>query len=103
MPSVPRIRRAVPHGSVFRREPGQGLPVVALIRWHHGINRTVPATATAWTREAVEITWEPEIGAGLRTDWIPAGDVTREIDIPSPADDVALPPHTVSGEPRGRW
>jgi len=103
MPSVPRIRRAVPHGSVFRREPGQGLPVVALIRWHHGINRTVPATATAWTREAVEIAWEPEIGAGLRTDWIPASDVTREIDIPNLADDVALPPHTVSGEPKQRW
>jgi hypothetical protein len=99
MTSAPRIRRATPHGAVSRREPGQGLPVVAVIRWQHGINRTVPATATAWTRDAVEISWEPEIGAGLRTDWIPAVDVTREIDLPSPPDDVAVP---LKG-PRSPW
>ena len=103
MPSVPRIRRATPHGSVFRREPGEGLPVVAVIRWHHGINRTVPATATAWTRDAVEITLDPEKLKKMRTDWIPASDVTREIDLPDLADDTALPPHTVSGGPKSRW
>ncbi|GAB6897767.1 hypothetical protein [Kineosporia succinea] len=103
MPSVPRIRRATPHGAVHRLEKGEGLPVVAVIRWHHGINRTVPATATAWTRDAVEISWEPAIGEGLRTDWVAATDVTREIDLPDLADDTALPPHTISGQSKRRW
>jgi hypothetical protein len=74
MPSVPRILRAVPRGGITR--PEQGIPVVAWIRWHSGTVQDVPALATAWTREAVEVTWEaPQ--QGLRSDWIPAAAVRR--------------------------
>jgi hypothetical protein len=55
--------------------------------------------ATAWTRDAVEITWELA-GEGLRTDWIPAADVRRSADAARP---VKVPPHTQAGKPRPRW
>jgi hypothetical protein len=97
MSSVPRIVRVVPRGAITRAE--QGIPVLARIRWHHGAEPVVPATATAWTRDAVEITWEVP-GLGLRSDWIPAADVHRSADPASSADD---PPHTQAGTPRGRW
>lgn len=99
MPSVPRIVRALPHGPITR--PEHHLPVVARIRWHHGAEQDVPAIATAWTREAVEISWEVSVGAGLRSDWVPASDVRRSMDDPvSPVD---VPPHTRAGKPRARW
>jgi hypothetical protein len=75
MTTVPRILRAMPRGGVTR--PEIGIPVLALIRWHGGRDVEVPAVAAAWTRDAVEIAWEPVEGAGLRTDWIPADDVRR--------------------------
>jgi hypothetical protein len=99
MPSVPRIVRAVPHGPITR--PEQGLPVVARIRWHHGVEQEVPATATAWTRDGVEISWEVTIGAGLRSDWIPAADVRRSLT--EPISPVNVPPHTRAGKPKNRW
>ena len=75
MPTMPRIARAVPKGSISRPEP-PGLPVFARLRWHDGRDTDVPAIATAWTRDAVEITWDAP-GLGLRSDWIAAIDVRR--------------------------
>jgi hypothetical protein len=97
MPSVPRIVRLAPHGAITR--PAQGIPVLARIRWHHGEEREIPVIAIAWTRDAVEITWEPGVG-DLRSDWIPADDVRRAGDPPKP---VNMPPHTKAGGPRARW
>jgi hypothetical protein len=98
MPSVPRIIRAVPKGAITR--PEQPLPVLATIRWHHGVDKDVLAIAIAWTRDAAEIAWEIEVGKGFRTDWIPATDVRRSLDAPAPVNDV---PHTRAGRPRARW
>jgi hypothetical protein len=97
MPSVPRIVRAVPKGPITR--PPQGIPVIATIRWHHGVEQDLPATAEAWTSEAVQITWE-EPNLGLQSDWIPARDVRRSGAAANPAD---VPPHTRAGRPRARW
>jgi hypothetical protein len=72
---MPRIARAVPKGPISRPKP-PGLPVFARLRWHDGRDTDVAAIATAWTRDAVEITWEAP-GLGLRSDWIPAADVRR--------------------------
>ena len=74
MPIVPRIIRANPTGRTTR--PAQGIPVIARIRWLNGDVTEVRALATAWTRDAVEITWHLP-GAGQRADWIPAQDVRR--------------------------
>lgn len=98
MHSVPRIVRAVPQGGVTR--PEQGIPVLALLRWHDGREVEVPATATAWTREAVEITWDaPAIG--LHADWIPAEDVRRSAQ--SPRAPVERLPRATTDRPRSRW
>jgi hypothetical protein len=97
MPSVPRIVRAAPRGPVTR--PEQGIPVNVLIRWHSGEEVTVPAVATAWTQDAVEITWEaPELG--LRSDWIPAGDVSRP---DARGRRAQSPPRNRTGTPKPRW
>jgi hypothetical protein len=49
-------------GVDHRPEP-PGLPVFARQRWHDGRDTDVPAIATAWTRDAVEIAWDaPGIG-----------------------------------------
>jgi hypothetical protein len=98
MSSVPRIVRVAPRGAITR--PEVGIPVIARIRWHHGAEPEVPATVTAWTREAVEITWEVP-GLGLRSDWIPAGDVRRPGEPRRAEPDIA--PHTRAGKPRQRW
>ncbi len=46
------------------------------IHWYSGETALIPATAVAWTHDAVEIQWEaPELG--LRRDWVPAQDVSR--------------------------
>ncbi len=88
MPDQPRIDRAAAEGRIIR--PGQPLPVIATIRWHHGVVQEVPAIAVAWTTQAVEIQWEMERGQGLRTDWVPAcdirrgGDKSRSVKPPSP-------------------
>jgi hypothetical protein len=83
MAVMPRIQRAVPKGSITRPE-APGLPVFAVLRWHDGRDTDVPAIATAWTRDAVEITWDAP-GLGLRSDWIPAADVRRTA-APQPDD-----------------
>ena len=75
MPAMPRIAPAVPRGPITRPEP-PGLPVFATLRWYDGRDTDVPAIAIAWTRDAVEIAWEAP-GLGLRSDWVPAGDVRR--------------------------
>ncbi len=64
------------------------------------VEQEVPATATAWTRDGVEVSWEVTIGSGLRSDWIPAVDVRRSLTEVSP---VNVPPHTHAGQPRKRW
>jgi hypothetical protein len=84
MPAVPRILRAIPRGSISR--PEQGIPVIARLRWQHGAEQDVLATAIAWTRDAVEVTWEMEAGEGLRADWIPAHDVRRLGESPKPVN-----------------
>jgi hypothetical protein len=74
MSTVPRIVRAAPRGPIST--PEQGIPVNVLIRWYSGETALIPATAVAWTHDAVEIQWEaPELG--LRRDWVPAEDVSR--------------------------
>lgn len=75
MASDPSIERATPRGAVTR--PEQGIPVLARIHWlAEARDDHVPAIATAWTRDAVEATWNgPE---GLRSDWLPAGYISRE-------------------------
>jgi len=72
--SVPRIIRALPHGPISR--PEAGIPVFATIHWANGGEQLVPAIATAWTRDAVEVTWGVD-RSGLRSDWIPAEYVRR--------------------------
>lgn len=97
MSSLPRIVRAVPHGPITR--PEHVLPVVVRIRWHHGVEQEAPAIATAWTKDAVQVSWEVTVGDGLRSDWIPAADVRRSlVDTAAP---VNVPPHTRAGKPRG--
>ena len=83
MGQAPRILRAIPQGPITR--PEQGIPVVAILRWHHGQNSEVSATATAWTRTEVEITWTTPWG-DQREDWIPAGQVRRERPSADPHD-----------------
>jgi hypothetical protein len=99
MPAVPRIRRATPKG--IPTHPERGIPVIARIRWNHGVDQDVPAVAIGWTSEAVEISWEMETGEGYRTDWVSANDIRRPGE-PAP-DEEPQPPHTVAGQPRGRW
>ena len=82
MVSVPRIIRAVPHGPIHR--PEVGIPAIARLRWASGDEEDVPATALAWTREAVEIMWADQVGETLRTDWVEAGDVRRTLAEPKP-------------------
>jgi hypothetical protein len=96
VPTMPRIARAIPKGSISRPEP-PGLPVFARLRWHDGRDTDVPAIATAWTREAVEITWEAP-GIGLRSDWIDARDVRRSA---TELHDQPAPPPSSRGQ-RGR-
>ena len=92
MPTIPRIVRAVPRGSITRPEP-PGLPVMASIRWHDDRDQDVPAIATAWTPVAVEITWDwPHLG--LRSSWIPAEDVRRTV------DPTGQPAQPAPGQPR---
>lgn len=73
---TPRLARAIPSNPVTR--PDTGIPVIATLHWNDGQTTEVAALATAWTRDAVEITWtwgprtrEP------RSDWIPAEHVRR--------------------------
>jgi hypothetical protein len=96
VPTMPRIARAIPKGSISRPEP-PGLPVLARIRWYDGRDTDVPAIATAWTREAVEITWDAP-GLGLRSDWIDARDVRRSA---SELSEQPSPPPISRGQ-RGR-
>ena len=53
MTSEPDILRATPRGSITT--PKVGIPVLATIRWRDGGEQDVPATAMAWTAEAVEV------------------------------------------------
>lgn len=74
MSLVPRIVRAAPRGPIST--PAEGIPVNVLIRWYSGETALIPATAVAWTHDAVEIQWEaPDLG--MRRDWVPAEDVSR--------------------------
>jgi hypothetical protein len=94
---MPRIARAIPRGPVSR--PEHAIPVFACIRWYDGRDTDVPAFATAWTSDAVEITWEAP-GLGLRTDWVPAADVRRTNEQRSTEP---RPPSTRGRTTRPRW
>jgi hypothetical protein len=52
------------------------IPVLATLHWLDGTDADVPASALAWTKDAVEVAWE-QPPVGLTRDWIPAGDVRR--------------------------
>ena len=99
MPSLPRIVRALPRGPITR--PAQALPVIVRIRWHHGTEQETLAIATAWTKDAVEVSWEVRTGAGMRSDWIPVADVRRSIAETAPAAEP--PPHTRAVMPTDHW
>jgi hypothetical protein len=98
MAAVPRIARAVPHGPIHR--PELGIPTIARLRWAAGNDQDVPATAVAWTADAVEILWAARPGEPLRTDWIDARDVRRTLAEPEP--DPSRPPTTRSLRGAGR-
>lgn len=73
MTPAPRIRRALPEGTVIT--PDDGIPVTVTLVFHGGFTEEVDALAVAWTPQAVEIEWT---GAwGLRRDWVAAQDVRR--------------------------
>jgi hypothetical protein len=97
MSAVPRIARAIPHGSITR--PEVGIPVVARLRWASGQDVDVVAMAVAWTRDAVEVRWQH--GDEFRTDWIPAGDVRRNLD--DPPRDSGRPPSSRGQPKKNRW
>ena len=73
----------LPHGPVAQSGPRgpittakQPLPVLATLRFLDGLDLDVPAIATAWTKDSVQVVWEqPNIG--LSREWIPAHDVLR--------------------------
>ena len=72
--SGPDIVKVVPKGPITRH--AVGIPVLATLHHERGGEFDVPATATAWTRDAVEVTWSaPHVG--LTSDWVPAMDVRR--------------------------
>lgn len=74
MSTTPTIVSIAPRGPITR--PETGIPVLATLHPIEGDEFDVPATATAWTRDAVQVTWNaPAIG--LTSDWIPAIDVRR--------------------------
>ena len=70
--STSDVVRAMPRGSQFRPE----LPLPVLVTLHRVRGEfDAPASATAWTRDAVEVSWlAPE---GLVSTWVPANDVRR--------------------------
>ena len=74
MPSVPRIRRAIP-ASTARRAVSP-IPVVVRIIWHAGPDTEHPALVLAWTASEVEVQWRPPVG-DVRSDWIRADQVLR--------------------------
>jgi hypothetical protein len=75
MSVVPRIARAIPHGTITR--PAVGIPVIARLRWANGQDVDVAAVAIAWTSKAVEVRWQNHEES--RADWIPAADVRRTV------------------------
>ena len=86
----PQIARVVPKGPVTRSIAG--IRLVARLRWPDGRAIDVPATAIAWTEDAVEIRWEYQ--GKVRTDWVAVGDVRRDLDDATrPARDDPDPPH----------
>lgn len=74
MPVVPRLVRAEPEGDVI--EAPEPIAVIACLHWHDGGVDYVPALATAWTRKAVEVSWDHGV-AGRQSAWIKASDVQR--------------------------
>ena len=97
MSSVPRITRAIPHGTITR--PELGIPVYARLRWANGQDVDVAAIAIAWTRDAVEIRWQNRDES--RTDWISADDVRRTVE--EPVRDSSRPPSSRGQFRKNRW
>jgi hypothetical protein len=97
MSAVPRIARAIPHGTITR--PANGIPVIARLRWANGQDADVAAIAVGWTREAVEVRWQNREES--RTDWIPAGDVRRNVE--EPPRDSSRPPSSRGQLRKNRW
>ena len=75
------LRRLSPTGRIIR--PEESIRVVATVRWGVDGVAEILATATAWTANAVEISWVMP-GSGPRVDWIPADDVSRNPPIFTP-------------------
>ena len=75
MASVPRIRRAVVvEAEIYR--PTAAVPVIASLHWGgSGMTQQVEGLATAWTRSAVELSWEWQ--GERRTDWVEARCIKR--------------------------
>ena len=115
MSNVPRIVRAAPRGPVST--PEEGIPVNVLIHWYSGETARIPATAVAWTHDAVEIQWQgPDLV--MRRDWVPAQDVLRpdaetirgrREDEAQPGEQAAsdrgdvTPPRNQAGHRKPRW
>lgn len=74
MTSEPDIVSVAPRGPITR--PQLPIPVLATLHRSRGDALDVPAAATAWTRDAVEVTWVAAQG-GLSSGWIPAADILR--------------------------
>jgi hypothetical protein len=74
MSEQPGVVYTTPRGPITR--PEVGIPVLATLHSTVGQERDVPATATAWTRDAVEVAWVAE-GVGFTRGWVPASDVRR--------------------------
>lgn len=86
------IRQTPPAGRVTR--PEEGVPVMATVRWGADGSAAVLARVTAWSTNAVEISWVMP-GVGPRTDWIAAADVSRTPpSFPAPADPPVARPRT---------
>lgn len=97
MSAIPRIARAIPHGTITR--PAAGIPVIARLHWANGQDTDVAALAIAWTREAVEVRWQNRDES--RSDWIPAGDVRRTVE--EPPRDASRPPSSRGQLRKNRW
>jgi hypothetical protein len=74
MTARPNVVRVTPKGPQTR--PEVAIPVLVTLHRPEGGEFDTPASATAWTRDAVEVTWlAPSVG--LVSDWVPACDVRR--------------------------
>jgi hypothetical protein len=83
MPSLPRIYRSSPSGSITTA--AALIPVLVTLRWKTTLEPTeVLAQAVAWTRTEVEVEWVFQ--GETRRDWVQATDVRRHGTRPRPSN-----------------